>query len=150
RRVIAKLKKADEGKFDQYEPDAPEDLGFKAFKLAPPNIHPWMPDADRDPDAYEQKLALFNDPLEEGRNPESVVWEIALREGCGLNTRFEQARLSNGNTIYEVTDPDTGQEFAVCLDDTVRADLIQSYEVSPPGLLVCRDTALDDTAAANL
>jgi hypothetical protein len=39
--------------------------------------------------------------------------------------------------------------FAGCLDDTIRADLSKHYERTPDSLLVCRDVALDDGAAAN-
>jgi len=55
-------------------------------------------------------------------------------------------------TIYEVTDPDKDppQTFAVCLDEQVRVDLSKHYPLSPDMLLICRDKALDDTAAANL
>src|SRR5438067_6161203 len=93
---------------------------------------------------------LFNDPLVPGWKAENVLWEVALREGYGLNSRFEKKALSNGNTLYEVNDPDSGQSFAVCLDDAVRADLSRCYELTPDRLFVCRDMALDDTAAANL
>jgi adenine-specific DNA-methyltransferase len=152
RRVIAKLGKANEGKLDLPIRDTPEDLGFKVFKLAPPHIQPWVADTNRDPDAYAEKLALFNDPLVSGWTAENVLWEVTLREGYGLNTRFEKKELGNGNTVYEVTDADqeTPRTFTVCLDDEIRADLSKHYEVTADRLFVCRDKALDDTAAANL
>jgi adenine-specific DNA-methyltransferase len=152
RRVIAQLKKESEGQLDLKDREAPEDLGFKVFKLAKPNIQQWVLDANRDPDAYAQKLSLFDDPLVAGWAPENVHWEVALREGYGLNTRFEKKELGNGNTVYEVTDPDkeTPQTFTVCLDDEIRVDLSKHYELTAERLFVCRDKALDDTAAANL
>jgi adenine-specific DNA-methyltransferase len=81
-----------------------------------------------------------------------VLWEVALREGFGLNSKFEKKEPSEGTTIYEITDPgkDPPQTFAVCLDEHVRVDLSKHYPLSPDTLLVCRDKALDDTAAANL
>ena len=122
------------------------------FKLAAPSIEPWVPDADRDPDRYAAKLQLFDDPLVPGWTAANVLWEVALREGFGLNTRFAARPLANGNTVHEVTDPDKDppQTFAVCLDDEVRADLSRHYPLGPDALFVCRDRALDDTAAANL
>jgi adenine-specific DNA-methyltransferase len=119
-------------------------------KLAKPNIQQWVPDGNRDPDAYAQKLSLFNDPLVSGWTAENVLWEVALREGFGLNTRFERRKLGNGNTVYEVTDPDTAQAFTACLDGHVKPDFSKHYEFTPDRLFVCRDMALDDTAAANL
>lgn len=128
------------------------DLGFKVFKLAKPNIQQWVPEANRDPDAYAEKLSLFNDPLVAGWTPENVLWEVALREGYSLNTRFAKKELPNGNAVFEVTDPDKEppQAFIVCLDDEIRADLSKHLDLSPARLFVCRDNALDDTAAANL
>jgi adenine-specific DNA-methyltransferase len=150
RRVIAQMENARNSQRDLEQREVPEDLGFKVFKLARPNIQQWNPDATRDPDAYAEKLSLFNDPLVAGWTAENVLWEVALREGYSLNTRFEKKTLGNGNTIHEVFDSDTGQRFAVCLDDDIRADLSKHYELTPDSLLVCRDVALDDSAAANL
>ena len=127
-----------------------KDLGFKIFELAQPCIQRWPSDEESDPEAYSQKLSLFNDPLIAGWKPENVIWEVALREGFSLNTRFASKNLPNGNKVYEVTDPDTGQKFLICLDDQIRADFAKHCELTPDTLLVCRDVALDDSAAANL
>ena len=148
--VAAHLQKQDEGRLDFPDRTAPEDLGFKVVKLSKPNIQQWVPDTSRDPDAYAEKLSLFNDPLVRGWKPENVLWEIALREGFGLNTRFDKKNIANGNAIYEVIDPDAGQRFTVCLDDTINVGLSKHYDFTPDHLFVCRDIALDDTAAANL
>ena len=150
RRVIAKMKKTGQTKLDLENRDVVEDLGFKVFKLAKPNIQQWTQDEERDPEAYGQKLALFNDPLVAGWRPESVIWEVALREGFGLNTRFAPRELANGNRVYDVTDPDTGQKFMICLDDKILVGLSKHCELTLEDLFVCRDVALDDSAAANL
>ena len=73
-----------------------------------------------------------------------------MREGFGLNTRFALRELANGNKVYDVTDPDTSQKFMICLDEQVRADLVKHCELTLADLFVCRDVALDDSAAANL
>jgi hypothetical protein len=114
------------------------------FKLASPNIRPWLADAERDPASYAEKLTLYDDPLAPGWKAEHVLWEIALREGFGLKSRFDKKALANGNTVYEVTDPDKepAQTFAVCLDDEVRADLRKHYDLPADRHFVCRDRAL--------
>ncbi len=154
RKVITRMKQRADGQFKLNPGTPPQDLGFKVFKLAKPHIRPWDGGADRDPDTYADKLSLFNDPLAPGWTPENVLWEVALREGYGLNTRFVKKTLAGAagsqNTIWEVADPDTGQQFVVCLDDEVRAELSRHCELTADTLLVCRDIALDDTAAANL
>jgi adenine-specific DNA-methyltransferase len=146
RRVISKLAK--EVQPALVERDAPEDLGFKVFKLSKPNIQQWPEDEDRDAEAYAQKLALFNDPLVVGWNLASVIWEVALREGFGLNTHFASRDLGNG--VYDVTDDDTGQKFMICLDDKIPIDFSTHCELKLEDLFICRDVALDDSAAANL
>jgi adenine-specific DNA-methyltransferase len=73
-----------------------------------------------------------------------------LREGFGLETRFAARDLANGNKVYDVRDPHTAQAFIICLDDQIRADFIKHCDLAPETLFVCRDIALDDTAAANL
>jgi adenine-specific DNA-methyltransferase len=152
RRVIMKMKKDVEGKLDFPDRGKPEDLGFKVFKLAKPNIEQWVPETDRDPDSYSKKLGLFDDPLVAGWTAENVLWEVALREGFGLNAKFEKKEPAKGITIYEITDADKDppQTFAVCLDDRIRVELSKHYLLRPDTLLICRDNALDDTAAANL
>jgi adenine-specific DNA-methyltransferase len=132
------------------EGGAPEDLGFKVFKLSKPNIQQWPEGEDRDPEAYVQKLALFNDPLVAGWKPENVIWEVALREGFGLKTQFVLRDLGNGNTVYDVIDPDSEQKFMICLDDKIPIDLSKHCELTLEDLFICRDVALDDSAAANL
>jgi len=151
RRVIENLKTEKQGEIE-FEPTSAEDLGFKLFKLAKPNIEQWVPDTDRDADSYAKKLNLFDDPLVGGWTPDNVLWEVALREGFGLNSKFEKRNPVDGITIFEITDPDKDppQTLAVCLDEQVRVDLSKHYPLSPDTLLICRDKALDDTAAANL
>jgi adenine-specific DNA-methyltransferase len=149
-RIIKKLDEDVSQKLDLGDQEAPKDRGFKVFKLAKPNILQWSHDEERDPEAYGQKLALFNDPLVAGWKPESVIWEVALREGFGLNTHFAARDVANGNKVYDVTDPDTGQKFIICLDDKVLSDISKNCDLKTDDLFVCRDVALDDSAAANL
>jgi adenine-specific DNA-methyltransferase len=152
RRVLAKLKK--EAAESLADPTAPKpDLGFKVFKLAAPHIQPWSAeDADREPDRYTAKLAMYNDPLMPGWTAENVLWEIALREGFGLNSRFEKKKLKSRNAVWLVTDPDKDppQTLLVCLDDKIAVDFSKGIDLAPEQIVVVRDLALDDTAAANL
>ncbi len=150
RRVIQKIRRDSQQGLDLQENPAGEDLGLKIFKLAKPNIQPWASDESRDPDTYAQKLVLFNDPLVPGWKPEDVIWEVALREGFGLRTSFASRDLANGNRVYEVSDPENGQSLVICLDDQIRADLTRALELKTDDLFICRDIALDDSAAANL
>jgi adenine-specific DNA-methyltransferase len=150
RRVIGKLKEDEAGKLDFVDDGKKEDLAFKVFKLERPNIQQWKDEEEQGPEAYAEKLALFNDPLAQGWKPENVIWEVALREGFSLNTTFKTRDLANGNKVYDVVDPDTGQKFIACLDDQIPADFSKSCDLTATTFLICRDVALDDSAAANL
>lgn len=150
RRAILRLDQESNGTLPLKQRQVPEDRGFKVFKLTQPNIQQWPTEEEGDPDIYAQKLSLFNDPLVPGWKPENVIWEVALREGYSLNTRFAPKELPNGNIVYEVTDPDSTQQFWICLDEQIRADLIKQCELTQHRLFICRDVALDDSAAANL
>jgi len=149
RRVIAKMASSGQERLELEKDNPGEDLGFKVFKLTGPNIQQWTGE-QRESETYVQELELFNDPLIAGWHPENVIWEVALREGFGLRTRFAARDLANGNQIYDVIDPDTGQAFIICLDEQIRADFSKSCDLKADTLLICRDVALDDTAAANL
>lgn len=52
--------------------------------------------------------------------------------------------------VYRVTEPDKEQSFRICLDEDLHVDIARALELSADDLFVCRDKALDDTAAANL
>jgi adenine-specific DNA-methyltransferase len=79
-----------------------------------------------------------------------VLWKLAFGEGYSLVTRLDRRDRANGNTISTVTHPATGQRMLVCLDPAVRADPSKQLETAADTLLVVRDVALADTAAANL
>lgn len=156
RRVIAQMHQEREGQLplDTRETGDPtgriEHLGFRVFKLAPSNYRPWRGVADDTPDVYEQQMALFSDPLVDSWTAEDVIYEVALKEGYGLNCRIEPVPAVTGNTVYRVTDPDKAQSFFICLDDAVDLADLNGLNLSQDDTLVCRDVALDDEAAANL
>jgi len=149
RTVLERLKTQANGRL----PDAntkPEDLGFKVFKLAASNYVPWTGTTDRDPEKYIDQLSLFTDPLVPGWQAVNVIWEVAIKEGYGLNARIEPVADCPGNTVYRVTDPDKEQSFRICLDEQLATDIARTLGLGADDLFVVRDRALDDTLAANL
>jgi adenine-specific DNA-methyltransferase len=149
RRVIAQMRQGENGQLSlDLHPD--EDLGFKVFKLAPSNLRAWRGVEEDSPDAYAHQMELFHDPLVDGWAVENVIYEIALKEGYGLNCRVEPVPAITGNNIYRVTDPDKEQAFTICLDNTIDLASISGLNLSRDDTFVCRDVALDDEVAANL
>ena len=147
RRVIARMREEDKGKLSLH-PD--EDLGFKVFKLAPSNYRPWSGVARRTPDAYTRTMAAFADPLADNWREEDVIYEVALKEGYGLNSQLARVKKVKGQAVYRVADPDKEQSFVICLDAVISLEALRPLRLGAEDLFVCRDAALDDDAAANL
>lgn len=124
--------------------------GFKVFKLGESNYRPWTGVQERDPEALAKQMEAFNDPLVEGWKPKNVLYEVAIKEGFGLNIQNEHIESVKGLELHRVTDPDRGQSFYLCLDDKLNIDALAPLKLTQDDLFICRDIALDDTAAANL
>jgi adenine-specific DNA-methyltransferase len=145
RRVAARMKKEREG---QLALDKPKDLGFKVFKLAPSNYKQWDVGATHEsPETYARQAELFADPLVEGWQPENVLYEVALKEGYGLNVQIEKTAVKG---VQRVADPDKSQSFYLTLAAKITLKDLRPLDLKKDDLFVCRDTALDDEAAANL
>jgi adenine-specific DNA-methyltransferase len=149
RRVIAQMQQGKDGQL-VLDLQPGEDLGFKVFKLALSNYRPWSGVDQDSPDAYTGQMELFSDPLVDGWTVENVIYEVALKEGYGLNCRIAAVDAVRSNTIYRVTEPDKGQSFAICLDDVVHLEGLRALDLDKDDLFICRDVALTDKAAANL
>jgi adenine-specific DNA-methyltransferase len=153
RRVIAGMQREREGQLPLETRETPEDLGFKVFKLAPSNYQLWRGVGEDTPDAYAEQMALFADPLVNGWTAENVIYEVALKEGYGLNcqiTPLPPAGEGPGVRAFRVTDPDKEQSFTICLDNAIGLEDLSALNLDKDDLFICRDVALDDEAAANL
>ena len=150
RRFITKLKDKDQGTLGLTTREEPEDLGFRVFKLAPSNYKQWKSLDTSDPEAYAKQLDLFADLLVDNWDPINVLWEVAIKEGYGLNAQLEKLEEVQYNTVWRITDPDKDQSMLVCLDDELEPSTLSALPLSKEQIFVCRNKALDDTKAANL
>ena len=141
RRVIAKMKK---------EQKAAEDLGFKVLKLAESNFKSWRGAKEDKPKEYFKEMEMFVDPLRPGWKKDDVIFEIAIKEGFGLNIKREKITDVAANTVYKVTDPDKAQSFYICLDNSLAIEAIKPLNLTRNHTFICRDVALSDETAANL
>lgn len=79
------------------------------------------------------------------REPGILAWcpSTTTPSGCG--------RPAAAAVVCLYTHGQHGDQLIVmCLDDQVRAELSKHFPLHAELLLICRDKALDDTAAANL
>lgn len=146
RQVIASMRAERTGTLGFHDDS---DLGIRVFRLTESHFSSWQGSNEATPDALVGQMALFNDPLCDGWQPEDVVWEVAIKEGFPLHSKLTQANVAS-HTVYRVHDPDSEQSFHICLDDTVPDDIPRRLGITPEDLFVCRDLALTDTTAANL
>jgi adenine-specific DNA-methyltransferase len=110
------------------------DLGFRVFR--------WEPSPYR--------RGTDGEELVDGRMPEHVLWEIALREGFGLDTRIERRRDITGNAVYRVRDEERDQAFQLCPDGKLKGSTLKALALTRRDLFICREMALDDETAARL
>jgi adenine-specific DNA-methyltransferase len=150
RRVIKRIQQENKGKLDLPPREIPEDLGFRVFKMGASNYTPWEGTQTKDADIYTAQLELLADPLKDGWTPENVIWEVAIKEGYGLNSHIRQVDEIEGNTVYRVTDPDKEQLFLICLDNEITLTQLKTLALTASDLFICRDIALNDETAANL
>lgn len=129
---------------------ASEDHGVRVFKLERSNYRLWTGVAHDDPETYGNELALFSDPLVGEWQAESVIWEVAIKEGFSLSSRLERLAEIAQNAVWRVTDESKNQSFLVCLDATLKASTIKALPLGNEDLFVCLDDALTDEMAANL
>jgi len=130
--------------------NAAPDLGMRVYRLAESNFAPWPGITEHDEESYAQTMALFTDALVDGWRPLNVIWEVALREGYGLASRVEAMKMYSATDMYRVTDADSDQSFVICLDSALAPATLKELGLTKDDLFVCRDSALDDEAAANL
>jgi len=130
-----------------------EDLGFRVFRLDKSPRRQWV---DLPPDTpaedYKRQLELMIDaPLVEGWSAEAVIADVAIKEaGFGLSYRIEQVATVSEQTIYKVIDDEREQHFYICLDEHLAFAAIRRLELGRDDLIVFRDSAIDDSTAANL
>jgi adenine-specific DNA-methyltransferase len=149
RRVSARMQKSCEDPSPTLDSgEKTEDLGMKVFELTSSQYKTWTEPAERDPAAYADQMAMFADPLIEGWDRETLIWETALREGFDLNSLIERVEGLTDNEVWTVTDGN--RQFRVCLDDDLQWSTPRALGLGNEDLFVCRDSALDDEMAANL
>lgn len=122
--------------------------GLRSFILTSGNMKRWTGVEAKDPDTYATQLEAFTDSLAPGWQPQNVIWEVALREGYSLTTKVEELEIGTGPSFWRVSDE--GRSFVICLDEALTLDAVAPLALIKDDMFVCRDTALDDTLAANL
>ncbi len=87
--------------------------------------------------------------MRSGVDPSEVAWEIALENGLPLSSAVQELDVS-GTLVFRFEDDLRGHAIHITLAPTVSIDVVNALQLSAGDLFICRDSALDDDAAANM
>jgi adenine-specific DNA-methyltransferase len=124
--------------------------GFRAFRLATSNVRRWSGIESATPEDYMDQMDAFADTLVPNWKTEDVIWEVAIREGFPLTATVSPIGDASQTKCWRVSDEEQSKAFTICLAEHINGESIKALGLAKADLFVCRDTALDDTAAANL
>ena len=145
---IERVKRAGD-KIRAEHPEAADlDTGYKVFSLAPSNFP--QNAFDQDPSKSEaENLQALQDYLDaeaqtsllEETDVDSLILEIALKQGFSLH--YQATRLTEfpDNTVYRVQDGD--RQLLVCPDPDFQASSVEVLEQFPQTNLIVLKSALD-------
>ena len=85
-----------------------------------------------------------------GWKPEDVIWEVALREGFPLTATITSIGDASPPKLWRVSDDEQDKAFTISLADHIDLQALKPLGLTKSDVFVCRDTAIDDTVAANL
>lgn len=94
RRVIEAVKK----KSDLIR-QAPTNLGFKSYQLAPSNFKQWRGDGIDTPEQLAEQMQMFAKSEKEGATVEDMLYELLLRFGQELITPIEHLDVVGGKVL---------------------------------------------------
>lgn len=129
---------------------AASNQGFRAFRLGASNIRRWSGVEVKTAEGYLKQMEAFADTLVPGWQAEDVIWEVALREGFPLTATVTAIAEGAPPKCWRVSDAESARAFTICLAETIDLASVKPLGLAKDDLFVCRDTALEDTVAANL
>ncbi|MEN6621036.1 MAG: site-specific DNA-methyltransferase [Smithella sp.] len=131
RRVIKKLNDSEAG---QLLLEAPQDRGFRVFKLSASNFKPWNADLPKNTAALEKQLELHIEHIREGRSQNDILYELLLKSGFPLTTPVESLTLA-GKKVFSVA----GGKLLICLEPELTMEVIRAMAALKPERVVCLD-----------
>ena len=140
RRVLKKINEEDESKL-ALDGGQRHDRGFRVFKLAESNFHPWNANIGQgDLLELEKQLELHVDHVRDERTDDDLLYEILLKSGYPLTTTVEKVVLDE-KVFYSVA----AGLLLVCLEKALTHDIAKAMAERKPERVVC----LDESFAGN-
>lgn len=113
--------------------EAPQDLGFRVFKLSKSNFKVWdgkVPTNGK----VEKQIELFIDHIDPHSSEEEILYELLLKSGFPLTTPVTEKKIAK-KTIYAVDN----DALLICLEHDLTKDLIVKIAELKPARVVCLD-----------
>jgi adenine-specific DNA-methyltransferase len=144
RRAIIKINETEAGKLAF---DAPQDRGFRVFKLAESNFTPWNAQIPQDAAALVKQLELHIEHIREGRSQNDILYELLLKSGFPLTTPIQTLKVSETFRVFSVA----GGALLICLDSELTLEVIRAIAAQKPERVICLDAGFagNDQLKAN-
>ncbi len=125
---------------------APQDCGFRVFKLAESNFTPWDAEGPTDVASLQFALEKHVDHIREGRGELDLLYEILLKSGYELSVPIEVETIE-GRSVYSV---ESGA-MLIFLGDNPTLELVRAIAERRPQRVVMLDVAFagNDQLKAN-
>jgi len=140
RRVSAKIKKEQKSAKTLFsEGQAPQDLGFKVFKLQKSNFNLWNAGVEKTPEAIQKQLFSHVDHISPEAEQEAILYELLLKSGFELTTAIEQLTIE-GKHVFSIA----GGELLICLEKQLSHEVIKAMAERKPTRVICLDEGFQD------
>lgn len=152
RRVIRKLQEEKTGQLPLPEGEqaaAPEDLGFRVFKLDRSHFVEWQSDV-QDVSQLGLRFVQAESPLIESWEPQNLLTEILLLQGFPLDSQVILLDSIQSNQVQRVHSDACEHDLFVCLDAAIHPDTIPHLHLRDQDVFICLDAALTDQLKVQL
>jgi adenine-specific DNA-methyltransferase len=120
--------------------------GFKVFELSPSNYNtPESYNGDDENEVLKNEHYILDNPLIENYTVENLIYEIILKQGLSLHST-----ITLQDDFYIAYDAEREQKLYLTLTSKIIDENIDNLNLTPDDILVCFDTALNDTQKVNL
>ncbi len=131
------------------------DVGFKSYKLSQSNYRQWqnLTDGNSEEDLKKQTKLFMEKPLTDDYNERSVVYEIMIKEGFGLNSVIKEPEKGSKFPLWVViNEGESPKKMVITFAKKITPEDVAKTGVGETNneIFVCFDSALDDTTKINL
>ena len=124
------------------------DIGFRAFKLTPSNYRRWhFVDNNENAEAQikTQAKLISDNPLIDDADSESVIYEVALKEGFDVSIDPVVTKLGSMD-CHVFTDTDSDRKLYVSLDTEIDDRAVIEAKLKQNDVFVCLDNSFKNSS----